>query len=250
MENKIITKEYFSNKCITEITMIQDDDNDVWFKGCDVASILGYEDKKQAIRKNVEMEDKMKLNELVGCLGDTPLNSQPHSVFINESGLYSLILRSKLDGAKKFKRWVTKDVLPSIRKSGSYSVKKNVDDVQLKLREIQLKEYVLLMEQGQCTKLKQAYHDRLYSELSGKTLTNNSTEYSRDIITILKEEFNKTIDFSSAAKIGKYIVKQYRLKYNKEPEKYMKFVNGNNRPVFCYTKEEEEDLIEWIKKYL
>ena len=250
MENKIITKEYFSNKCITEITMIQDDDNDVWFKGCDVASILGYEDKKQAIRKNVEMEDKMKLNELVGCLGDTHLNSHPHTVFINESGLYSLILRSKLDGAKKFKKWVTKEVLPSIRKSGSYSVKKNVDDVQLKLREIQLKEYVLLMEQGQCTKLKQAYHDRLYSELSGKTLTNNSTEYSRDIITILKEEFNKTIDFSSAAKIGKYIVKQYRLKYNKEPEKYMKFVNGNNRPVFCYTKEEEEDLIEWIKKYL
>ena len=88
------------------------------------------------------MEDKMKLNELVGCLGDTPLNSQPHSVFINESGLYSLILRSKLDGAKKFPKWVTKEVLPSIRKSGSYSVKKEINSE--KLREIQLKEIQIL----------------------------------------------------------------------------------------------------------
>ena len=225
--------------------MIQDVDKVVWFKGCDVASILGYEDKKQAIRKNVEMEDKMKLNELVGCLGDTPLNSQPHSVFINESGLYSLILRSKLDGAKKFKKWVTKEVLPSIRKSGSYSVKKEINSE--KLREIQLKE-IQILDNITDAKLKQAFRDRLMNEINGDK--KETSEYSRDIITILKEEFNKTIDFSLAAKIGKYIVKQYRLKYNKEPEKYMKFVNGNNRPVFCYTKEEEEDLIEWIKKYL
>ena len=60
--------------------------------------------------------------------------------------------------------------------------------------------------------------------------------YSRDIITILKEEFNKVLDFSLAAKTGKYIVKQYGLKYNKEPEKYMKFINGNNCPVFLLYK--------------
>ena len=105
------------------------------------------------------------------------------------------------------------------------------------------------MEQGHCAKLKQAYYDRIYTELSGKTSTDNK-EYSRDIVTILKEEFNKTVDFSIASSIGKYIVKQYRLKYDKDPEKYMKFVNGNNRPVFCYTKEEEEDLIHWISNYL
>jgi prophage antirepressor-like protein len=244
MENKIITKEYFSNKCITEITMIQDDDNDVWFKGCDVASILGYSDKKKAIRMHVDEDDKQKLNEIqsghFNCL-----NSQPHSVFINESGLYSLILRSKLDGAKKFQKWVTKEVLPSIRKSGSYSVKKEINSE--KLREIQLKE-IQILDNITDAKLKQAFRDRLMNEINGDK--KETSEYSRDIITILKEEFNKTIDFSSAAKIGKYIVKQYRLKYNKEPEKYMKFVNGNNRPVFCYTKEEEEYLIEWIKKYL
>ena len=97
-------------------------------------------------------------------------------------------------------------------------------------------------------KLKQAFRDRLMNEINGDK--KETSEYSRDIITILKEEFNKVVDFSIAAKIGKYIVKQYRLKYNKEPEKYMKFVNGNSHPVFCYTKKEEEDLIVWIKKYL
>jgi prophage antirepressor-like protein len=245
MENKIITKEYFSNEYITEITMIQDVDKVVWFKGIDVASILGYSDKKKAIRMHVDEDDKQKLNEIQSGHFVPPLNSQPHSVFINESGLYSLILRSKLEGVKKFQKWVTKEVLPSIRKSGSYSVKKEINSE--KLREIQLKE-IQILDNITDAKLKQAFLDRLMNEITGDK--KETSEYSRDIITILKEEFNKTIDFSLAAKIGKYIVKQYRLKYNKEPEKYMKFVNGNNRPVFCYTKEEEVDLIEWIKKYL
>ena len=139
------------------------------------------------------MEDKIKMKELMPAQNGQPLISQPHTVYINESGLYSLIIGSKLEGAKKFKRWITKEVLPSIRKTGSYSVKKEVDDTQLRLREIQFKEYVLLMEQGHCAKLKQAYYDRLYTELSGKTSTDNK-EYSRDIVTILKEEFNKIKD--------------------------------------------------------
>lgn len=245
MENKIITKEYFSNEYLTEVTMIQDVDKVVWFKGIDVASILGYSDKKKAIRMHVDEDDKQKLNEIQSGHFVPPKNSQPHTVFINESGLYCLVIRSKLDGAKKFQKWVTKEVLPSIRKSGSYSVKKEINSE--KLREIQLKE-IQILDNITDAKLKQAFLDRLMNEITGDK--KETSEYSRDIITILKEEFNKTIDFSLAAKIGKYIVKQYRLKYNKEPEKYMKFVNGNNRPVFCYTKEEEVDLIEWIKKYL
>ena len=126
--NNIITKEYLQSK----LTIIIDDKNKAWFKGVEVASILGYTDKKQAVRKNVDIEDKMKLNELIGCLGDTLLNLHPQTFFINESGLYSLMFGSKLESAKKFKRWVTKEVLPSIRETGSYSVKKEVDYNQLK----------------------------------------------------------------------------------------------------------------------
>ena len=94
--NKIIIKDYSMNDIQSKVTIIIDENKAAWFKGCEVASILGYSDKKQAIRKNVDIEDKMKLNELMGCINTTTLNSQPHTIYINESGLYCLVIRSKL----------------------------------------------------------------------------------------------------------------------------------------------------------
>jgi len=243
--NKIINKEYLQSK----LTIILDENNKAWFKGGDVAKILGYGNSREAMKKRVDVEDKKKMNELKVSCGVTLVNSHPHTTYINEPGLYTLAFGSRMESAKKFKKWVTNEVLPSIRETGSYTVKKEVDDNQLKLREMQYKEYLILMEQGNCAKLKQAYQDRLYNEFSGGK-SSTEKEYSRDIVTILKEEFNKTVDFSVASSIGKQIVKQYRLKYDKDPEKYMKLVNRNNRPVFCYTKEEEKDLIHWISNYL
>lgn len=86
-----------------------------WFVGKDIAEALGYKNPQKAIRDHVDAEDKG-VNELF-----TPGGKQNIAI-INESGLYSLMLKSKLPGAKKFKRWVTSDVLPSIRKTGAYSV--------------------------------------------------------------------------------------------------------------------------------
>ena len=83
--------------------------------GKDVAIILGYSDTTQAIRKNVCIEDKYK-----GGIYTT--GGFQTCVFINESGLYSLILSSRLETAKKFKHWVTSQVLPSIRKYGQYKL--------------------------------------------------------------------------------------------------------------------------------
>ena len=103
------------------LSVIKNND-DVWFRGKSVATILGYTDLKQAIRKNVESEDKMKLGDFRGGVWETPLtNNEKNTIYINESGMYSLILRSKLEGAKQFKRWVTSEVLPAIRKTGTYS---------------------------------------------------------------------------------------------------------------------------------
>lgn len=90
-------------------------DDEPWFVGKDVASALGYSNERKAVRDHVDDEDKR--GERIG----TPYGVQNMTV-INESGLYSLILSSKLDSAKKFKRWVTSEVLPSIRKTGSYSI--------------------------------------------------------------------------------------------------------------------------------
>lgn len=86
-----------------------------WFVGRDVAKSLGYAKPENAVKAHVDDEDK----------STTPIQGSAYEtrvVIINESGLYSLILSSKLPNAKKFKRWVTSEVLPAIRKTGSYSI--------------------------------------------------------------------------------------------------------------------------------
>ena len=114
-----------------EISVIKCND-ERWFRGKSVAQSLGYLKPLKALHTHVDKEDKRKLSDLEGVpqnwvhlrLGVTQngvhLNLQSGCLFINESGLYSLILRSKLESALAFKRWVTKDVLPSIRKTGRY----------------------------------------------------------------------------------------------------------------------------------
>lgn len=87
--------------------------NEPWFVSKDVATALGYSNSRDAISKHVFDDDKG----VAKC--DTPSGRQEMSV-INESGLYALIFGSKLDSAKRFKHWVTSEVLPSIRRSGSY----------------------------------------------------------------------------------------------------------------------------------
>lgn len=86
-----------------------------WFVGKDTANALGYKDTVSAIRKNVEEEDKGV------CPVGTTSGTQQMTI-INESGLYSLIFGSKLPSAKKFKRWVTSEVLPALRKTGGYQI--------------------------------------------------------------------------------------------------------------------------------
>ena len=94
---------------------IMDEDGVVWFIGKDVAAILGYSDTAAAIKRHVDDEDK-----LTRRFVDSGQNRTMY--IINESGLYSLILSSKLPAAKSFKRWVTSEVLPSIRKTGKYEI--------------------------------------------------------------------------------------------------------------------------------
>ena len=111
----MITQSYKNNDLGIELTSYIDNQQIIWFKGKDVAEILGYSDTNQAIRKNVDKEDQKRYP--VSQTGQVRWN-----IFINESGFYSLILLSKLENAKKFKRWITSEVLPSIRKFGQYKM--------------------------------------------------------------------------------------------------------------------------------
>ena len=91
--------------------------NEPWFVGKDVAEALGYSKARNAIATHIDSEDK-KDAPIQGTLGGVQ-----EMTVINESGLYSLVLSSKLPSAKKFKRWVTSEVLPALRKTGQYQVK-------------------------------------------------------------------------------------------------------------------------------
>ena len=102
----------FENDAFGSVRTI-DREGDVWFVGKDVAEILGYANPSKALADHVDEEDKLN-NESLSSLG------QRGGWLINESGLYSLVLSSKLPTAKQFKRWITKEVIPSIRKTGGY----------------------------------------------------------------------------------------------------------------------------------
>lgn len=114
-QNKMNELQTFSNAEFGEIRSITIE-NIPYFVGRDVASILGYANTRDALAKRVDSEDK-----LTGVAICDTNGRETKPVLINESGLYSLILTSKLPSAKEFKRWVTSSVLPMIRKTGVYS---------------------------------------------------------------------------------------------------------------------------------
>lgn len=100
-------------------------DGEPWFVGKDVAQVLGYNNTRDALSRHIDTEDKR-------VSGITTPSGEQEMTIINESGLYSLILSSKLPGAKKFKRWVTSEVLPSIRKTGSFiGISKEIQSILL-----------------------------------------------------------------------------------------------------------------------
>ncbi len=103
----------FKNEDFGEVRTVTIND-EPYFVGKDVALILGYKDPSDALKRHVDEDDK-----LTRCFTDSGQNREMY--VISESGLYSLILSSKLPSAKKFKRWVTSEVLPEIRKTGAYS---------------------------------------------------------------------------------------------------------------------------------
>lgn len=116
----------FENSEFGAIRTVTDRVNSVWFCGSDVAKALGYERGAKAVADHVDSEDKhdVPIRDSIGRMQNT--------AFINESGLYSLVLSSKLPTAKKFKRWVISEVLPSIRKNGGYIAgQENMSDDEL-----------------------------------------------------------------------------------------------------------------------
>ena len=114
--------QIFNNQDFGNIRVVENS-GEPWFVGKDIATILGYAKPENAIANHVDGEDKT--STLIQGSGS---NYKSKAILINESGLYSLIMSSKLPQAKAFKRWVTSEVLPAIRKTGSYKTPKHSSD--------------------------------------------------------------------------------------------------------------------------
>ncbi|MBR4044906.1 MAG: phage antirepressor KilAC domain-containing protein [Bacteroidaceae bacterium] len=161
--------QIFQNQEFGAIRTMSNEQGEALFCAKDVAEALGYSNGRDAVRKHVDGEDKTTV-----AICDTGSNYKSQAVFINESGLYALILSSKLESAKRFKHWVTSEVLPSIRKQGGYMIARPDESDEIILaRALQIMQATLARRDEQIAKLKPRadYADHVLDSVSCFTVT-------------------------------------------------------------------------------
>ena len=123
-----------------KIMVIMDNDGIIWFNAKQICLALEYKDTKQAISNNVNVNDKLQLKNMNITFN---IQQQPDSIYINESGLYTLLISSKNKRAQKFVRWITSDVLPSLRKKKINSTDEEINKLLNKITELETKNKLL-----------------------------------------------------------------------------------------------------------
>lgn len=179
-----------------------------YFVGKDIADILGYSNTRDALAKHVDNEDK--LTSQIATVGQNR-----NMTIINESGLYSLIFSSNLNSAKRFKRWVTSEVLPAIRKTGSYEVpndpmqalklmfeaqsetKKDVDHVKEKVDNLENNQK---LDVGEYNFLRKAIANRVHFVKRQHSL-NNSKEVNKNLYKDINGEVKKMTGISTRSQL-------------------------------------------------
>ena len=161
----------FNNEEFGEIRTVQINE-DVWFVGKDVAQALGYAAERNAISAHVDEEDR--LTHQISAAGQ-----MRDMTLINESGVYALVFGSKLESAKKFKHWITSEVLPQIRKTGSYGIAKTPTELMVLMAQeldkqakavLEVKEDVKRLESKIMTVPNEYYTVAGYANLKGKRI--------------------------------------------------------------------------------
>ena len=198
-ENKLAV---FTNPDFGEIRTLEID-GEPWFVGRDIALTLGYAKPENALSAHVDSDDKT--TTLIQGNGS---NYKSKSVIINESGMYSLIMSSKMEKAKEFKRWVTSEVLPSIRKTGAYDIRKDSRELDIEekkaeamLEDAKIRKAELLMKMSELN----------ISPQASQALVSCASEVLTGIKCIPLPEVEKTYSATevgeiigvSAAKIGR-----------------------------------------------
>lgn len=196
-------------------------EGELWFVGKDVAESLAYRNTAKAIRDHVDEEDK--LTERIVLSGQKRV-----IILVNESGLYSLIMSSKLPGAKKFKRWVTSEVLPSIRKYSAYVTAPKLAEITSNTESLELLLKQLLAEIQKNKKLKQQltelvpkanYYDRLIATemLTNFRTTANElgvkpmafTQFLLDNKYVYRDKQQKVLPYQPYVHDGLFVIKDF-----------------------------------------
>ena len=166
--------QIFQNQEFGAIRTMSNEQGEVMFCGKDVCDALGYINGRDAVKKHVDRDDKTTV-----AICDTGSNYKSQAIFINESGLYSLILSSKLESAKRFKHWVTGEVLPNIRKQGGYMVaKEGESDKDILARAIQIMQTAIQRRDEEIARLKPRanYADQVLDSIDCITTTQLAEE--------------------------------------------------------------------------
>lgn len=190
--------QIFSNEQFGQVRVI-DIDGEGWLVGKDVAIAVGYNRPSEAIRQHCDEDDTLKHRIMDG------LGRNQETLLINESGLYSLIMSSKLPQAKKFKKWVTSDVLPSIRKHGMYATDELINNPDLLI--------------AAATKIKEERQARLEAEKQRDKLIHQNKLYTTS-------EIAKELGLKSANKLNQLLAeKKIQYKQNKTWLLYSKYAD-------------------------
>ena len=189
-------------------------DNEPWFVGKDVAEALGYSNTRDALATHVSEEDK---NTVVISDGK---RGNPNQVVINESGLYALIFGSKLDSAKRFKHWVTSEVLPTIRKTGSYQ------------KPMTVAEQIQLLALGN-----QDHEERIEKLENTMTLDYGQQKYISDLVSKVVIEVLGGKNSNAYDEIGKKVFAEC----NRDVKTYFDVNARNNIPKLRY-----QEAVEYI----
>ena len=175
-------------------------DGEPWFVGKDIAEVLGYSNTRKAVADHIDSEDKKDGVTIRDSIGRTQ-----NPVLINESGLYSLILSSKLPSAKKFKHWVTAVVLPSLRKHGAYITAETLHKTMSDPRELAKLLTTLADEQDKCRKLEEEnaflsvkanYYDRILNSKNAVPVTQIAKDYGMSAIAFNRMLHDYGIQYS------------------------------------------------------
>lgn len=195
-------------------------ENEPWFVGKDVAEALGYGNSRDALAAHIDDEDKTIIQK-----SDFPTLEIPNRgmVVINESGLYSLILSSKLPNAKRFKHWVTSEVLPTIRKTGSYQ------------KPMTVAEQIQLLAQGN-----QDHEERIEKLENTMTIDYGQQKYLGDLVSRVVIEVLGGKKSNAYDEIGKKVFAEC----NRDVKTYFDVNARNNIPKLRY-----QEAVEYIKEW-